>query len=97
MILFLDTSALVKFFHEETGSGAVTDLILSKDNEIWISDLAKIEFLSAIFRRFRSKEVDDEQLSKAMAGFEDQLAGFNIDRAESTRSFSAPEHIYSRE
>ena len=79
MILFLDTSALVKFFHEEKGSDAVTNLILSKDNEVWISELARIEFLSAIFRRFRSKEVDDKQLSQATAGFEEQLAGFNIE------------------
>jgi uncharacterized protein len=62
MILFFDTSALVKFFHEEKGSETVTNLVLSKDNEIWISELARIEFLSAIFRRFRNREVDDEQL-----------------------------------
>lgn len=57
MILFFDTSALVKFFHEEKGSELVTRLILSKDNEVWISEIAKVEFLSAIFRRLRSKEI----------------------------------------
>src|SRR4030042_2342077 len=79
MILFFDTSALVKFFHEEKGSETVTNLILSKDNEIWISELTRIEFLSAIFRRFRSKEVDAEQLKEAMAGFEEQLVLFNVE------------------
>ena len=44
MILFFDTSALVKFFHEEKGFEAVTRLIVSEDNEIWISELARIEF-----------------------------------------------------
>jgi uncharacterized protein with PIN domain len=79
MILFFDTSALVKFFHEEKGSETVTNLVLSKDNEIWISELARIEFLSAIFRRFRNREVDDEQLREALMGFEEQLATFNVE------------------
>jgi uncharacterized protein with PIN domain len=79
MILFFDTSALVKFFHEEKGSETVTNLVLSKDNEIWISELARIEFLSAIFRRFRNREVDDEQLKEALMGFEEQLATFNVE------------------
>lgn len=79
MILFFDTSALVKFFHEEKASETVTHLILSKDNEIWVSDLARIEFISAIFRKFRNKEVDDDQLREAIVGFEEQLIIFNIE------------------
>ena len=38
MNLFFDTSALVKFFHEEEGTDIVTDLILEQNNEVWISD-----------------------------------------------------------
>ena len=38
MNLFFDTSALVKFFHEEEGTDIVTDLILEQKNEVWISD-----------------------------------------------------------
>ena len=36
MILFFDTSALIKFFHEEEGTEKVTGLIHNEDNEIWI-------------------------------------------------------------
>jgi len=79
MILFFDTSALVKFFHEEKGSEAVTRLIVSEENEIWISELTRIEFLSAIFRRFRNKEINDEQLKEVLRGFEEQIAFFNIE------------------
>ncbi len=43
MILFFDTSALVKVFHEEKGSEVVTPLIKAKDNEVWISELARID------------------------------------------------------
>lgn len=79
MKLFFDTSALVKFFHEEKGSSKVTELIISKDNEIWISELAKVEFISAVFRRLRSNEIDDAQLNKALSGFDEQLSEFNIE------------------
>ena len=41
MNLFFDTSALVKFFHEEKGTDIVTDLILEQNNEVWISDEGK--------------------------------------------------------
>jgi uncharacterized protein with PIN domain len=79
MILFFDTSALVKFFHEEKGSPLVTDLILSEDNQIWISELSKTEFLSTLFRRLRNQEINEEQLRKAMIGFEEQIRSFNVE------------------
>jgi len=79
MILFFDTSALVKVFHEEKGSEVVTRLIKPKDNEIWISELARIEFLSAIFRMLRNKEISDEQLNEAIRGFEEQINFFNVE------------------
>ena len=59
MNLLFDTSALVKFFHEEEGTETVTDLILDRNNEVWILELARLEFFSAVFRRFRNKELDE--------------------------------------
>ena len=34
MNLFFDTSALIKFFHEEEGTDIVTELILDRNNEV---------------------------------------------------------------
>jgi len=45
----------------------VTPLIKAKDNEVWISELARIEFLSAIFRRLRNREMNDEQLNEMVS------------------------------
>jgi uncharacterized protein with PIN domain len=50
MILFFDTSALIKFFHEEEGTEVVTGLIHNEENEIWISEATGVEFLSALYR-----------------------------------------------
>ena len=69
MNLFIDTSALVKFFHEEKGSEIVTELITSKENEIWILELVRLEFMSALFRRLRNKEINNLQLDEAISGF----------------------------
>lgn len=79
MILFFDTSALVKFFHNEDGTEAVTDLLNSQENKIWISELAKLEFLSALHRRFRNNEIDENILNEAIEGFEEELNRFNIE------------------
>ncbi|MFH1146302.1 MAG: type II toxin-antitoxin system VapC family toxin [Pseudomonadota bacterium] len=79
MIIFFDTSALIKLFHTEPGSALVTDLITSPNNDIWISELARIEFYSALYRRYRNKEIDGARLEAAVLGFEEQCLLFNIE------------------
>lgn len=79
MKLFFDTSALIKFFHEEEGTSAVTALINSGANEVWISELARVEFFSALFRRARNREITDTQLADAISGFDDEAASFNCE------------------
>jgi len=78
MNLFFDTSALVKYFHREDGSDRVESLIDDAANAVWISDLARIEALSAFHRRFRMGEIDASNLERAVSGFEQELARFNV-------------------
>lgn len=79
MNLFFDTSALVKFFHEEAGTETVSKLILDSNNNIWVLELARLEFLSAVFRRFRTKELDEDRLNTAMDSFEKQAETWNVE------------------
>ncbi|KPA12057.1 protein containing PilT protein, partial [Candidatus Magnetomorum sp. HK-1] len=79
MILFFDTSALVKFFYEEKGSDIVTDLITSKQNEIWLLELVRIEFYCALYRRFRNNEIREDQLNIAISGFNEELYTFYVE------------------
>jgi len=76
--LFLDTSALVKYFHAEPGSEQVTALIQDDFNTIWLSELARIEFCSVLFTLFRTRQLDEQQLAMALAGFDDALSDFHI-------------------
>ena len=79
MNLYFDTSALVKFFHEEDGTDKVTKMILKDGNSVWILDLAKIEFFSAICRRHRNQELSSERMKETMDAFEKQITSFNVE------------------
>lgn len=100
MNLYFDTSALVKLFHTESGTDAVTDLIERKDSEIFVSELVKIEFGCALYRRFRNGEIRKKDLSQAIEGFANQMQEFNIEplgnivihEAESLLKNFAPVH-----
>lgn len=61
MRYFLDTSALVKIYHRESGSDIVLS-IYNGDNVVFISELSRIEFISTIYRRFRNKEINKRVL-----------------------------------
>ena len=65
--LFFDTSALVKLFHQEEGSDRIIQLMENEDTQVWISELAKLEFISALHRRFRMKELNESQLYETLS------------------------------
>ena len=77
MILFFDTSALVKFFHREEGTDVVVSIISDLNNEIWVSELARLEFICALHRRFRINEINEEDLDQALDGFYKEYSRFN--------------------
>ena len=79
MNFFLDTSALVKFFHVEDGTEFVSQIIEHSSTEIWISELARIEFTSALYRRYRNKTLDEIKLHTATTYFDKQLLSFNLE------------------
>ena len=77
MILFIDTSALVKFFHREEGTDVVVSIISDLDNEVWISELARLEFICALHRRVRMDEINEDDLNKALDGFYKEYSRLN--------------------
>ena len=78
MNLFFDTSALVKIFHDEEGSSKVIELVLNEENCLFLLDIAKIEFYSALYRRLRNGELSRDNLERAKEGFEHEISHFNI-------------------
>ncbi|MFC2087150.1 type II toxin-antitoxin system VapC family toxin [Bacteroidota bacterium] len=78
MILFFDTSALVKLFNNEQGSEEVTNLIIDPSNEVVVLELAQIEIQSAIYRKIRSKEIGEDKLEKIQEAIDEQFEIFTI-------------------
>lgn len=92
MICFLDTSALVKLFHQEEGSERIVTLY-RQGAEIWISDLARLEIVSALYRRFRNHELDEIRLHTALSNFEAQLTVFHIEPISQLIMDEAMQHL----
>lgn len=78
MNLFFDTSALVKVFSNERGSKEAKERINDSENQVWISELAKIEIISALYRKYRNNEINEHQLDQSIKAIEYQFEEFFI-------------------
>ena len=78
MQIFIDTSALVKLFHEENGTDSITRLIENNKGDLFISELTILEFTSALQRLLRAGYIEKDNLQIAMSAFKDELILFNI-------------------
>ncbi len=80
MNLFLDTSAVIKLYHKESGSESLTDLLLQYEEDLvlTISDICKIEFHSAFLRRVRTNEIDRTIIEHVFEYFEQDLNFYHI-------------------
>jgi predicted nucleic acid-binding protein len=78
MNIFLDTSALVKLFSDEAGSDSIKAFNDDPDNIIWISELASIELISAVFRKVRNNQLDENLLPELIGNIEKQIQMYRI-------------------
>ena len=69
---YLDTSALVKIYHREIGTDTMLRLYHGTDT-LFISELAKIELLSTVYRKYRENGITHETLAEVVQKFEDDL------------------------
>ena len=58
-VIFFDTSAIIKLYHDEDGTDDVLSIINSYDPLILVSDLTQIEFVSAFAKKVRTKEITE--------------------------------------
>ena len=81
MIAFLDTSSLIKLYHKEQNSELILQNLQSV-NTIYLSELAKLEFRSAFFRKVRTKDIEEAKAKAVISLFERDSVKFewiNID------------------
>ena len=68
MNYFFDTSGLFKIYHKEQGTEKVLGIYNGTD-KICISELAKVEFYSIIYRKYRDGEIELETLNLLIEKF----------------------------
>ena len=60
-MFYFDTSALLPYYREEPVSGLINDMLLGLEPPVFISDLTRVEFLSAVARWVRMNELTESQ------------------------------------
>ena len=80
MNLFLDTSAVVKIYHQEKGTEKFTQYLAGISEELFLttSDITKIELHSALLKKYREKQIDDKNLAEVFQLFDKDFQKFNI-------------------
>ena len=76
MKAFLDTSSLVKLYHQETDSKKVEDILLNGVRKIFLSEIAILEFRSAVWKKVREGEIDKEIAGRVISCFKDDYDNF---------------------
>jgi len=71
MNIFLDTSSLIKLYHTEQGTEEL-DKLLDENSvqEIYLSEIAKIEFNSAVWKKVRTKDLTKEEAVEIIDSFQ---------------------------
>lgn len=68
MKIFLDTSSLCKLYHQEAGTEELEEIFSQvKITHIYLSEIAKVEFTSTVWKKVRTKEITKEQASKLLS------------------------------
>jgi uncharacterized protein len=71
MKIFLDTSSLIKLYHYEKGTDSLDQLFEDYTiSQIYLSEVAKVEFNSAIWKKVRTKELTQSEAQGLIESFE---------------------------
>ena len=76
MILFLDTSVLVKLYHNEDGSDRIEKIIKGGVSAIALSELSILEFRSALLKKCRTGELDVSAAKGSIQCFQNDYLNF---------------------
>lgn len=85
MNIFLDTSSLFKLYHEEPGTETIDNIFI--DNKIigiFLSEIAKVEFASTIWKKVRLGEINESQAIAKMKLFEADFPKYTFVQIDSS-------------
>jgi uncharacterized protein len=76
MVVFLDTSTLVKLYYKESDSEELVKTILNKADVIVLFEIAKVEFASAIWKKVRIGDMEKDTAIAVITCFENDYNSF---------------------
>jgi predicted nucleic acid-binding protein len=76
---FLDASALVKFYHKESGTEEVDRIVSGRDNVARISRLSVAELTSAFAIKVRTRSIDREDAGIFLRQFRGDVANGKLE------------------
>jgi len=76
MKAFLDPASLIKRYPQEEGSDLITRAISNDVEEIFLSELAVLEFRSAIWKKTREKEIEEKDAIEVISCFHNDHDNF---------------------
>lgn len=77
MVIFLDTSTLVKLYYKEFDSEQLVKKIIERADEVFLFEIAKVEFASAIWKKVRTGDIDNDIAIQVISYFENDYDLFN--------------------
>lgn len=78
MNLFIDTSSLIKLYHEEGGSSQLRQYFEEHaDSEVLLSRLTELEFASALWKKVRTKELSVLECKEVLNYFQIDSKNYN--------------------
>lgn len=79
MKIFLDTSSLFKLYHKETGTAELEEIFSAEEiTTIYLSEIAKIEFTSTVWKKVRTKEISELEAQTTLELFEADFAKYSF-------------------
>jgi predicted nucleic acid-binding protein len=78
--LYVDTSALVKFYYPEEGSDRVEELLLKADR-VYISDLTMVEMAAALTQKVRTGDLSKRAETMIWTAFLDDMNAGTVEMA----------------
>lgn len=79
MKIFLDTSSLIKLYHQEVGTQELEKVFsIVKITHIYLSEIKKVEFASTIWKKVRTKEINQHQAEITLKLFENDFGKYNF-------------------
>ena len=79
MKIFIDTSSIVKLYHKEVNTARI-EAIFSRNTivEVFLSEITKIEFTSAVWKKARVKEIAEAEAGTIVDLFEKDCMKFSF-------------------